>query len=67
MAVLVTCVEAVSTRGIDNLLVPLATFVSLLWMTTMSAASIGFLMVLEVSILGVLALLSHRERHRLPE
>ncbi len=67
LALLVTCVEAISTRGIDNLLVPLATFALLLRLTAMNAASIAVLLAVEVTALGALALLSRRERVRLPE
>lgn len=58
LAVLVTSVEAVSTRGIDNLLAPLATFYLLERMTRLSAGWIAGLLCGELVMLAALALVS---------
>jgi phytol kinase len=67
LALLVTCVEAVSTRGIDNLLVPLATFILLLRLAALNALSIAAPLVVQVAVLGVFLLLSRIRRARLAE
>lgn len=54
LALLVTCVEAVSTRGIDNLLVPVATYGLLVGMTGLNAGAIALLLGVELLTLGTL-------------
>lgn len=62
LALLVTSFEAISLRGNDNLVVPLATFCLLVKMTPYSAAWIAGQLAAQVIILGVLALLALRSR-----
>lgn len=62
LALLVTAFEAISLHGNDNLIVPVATYWLLLKMTPHSAAWIGLQILLELAILGGLALLAWRTR-----
>ncbi|HTE19761.1 MAG TPA: hypothetical protein VK689_15455 [Armatimonadota bacterium] len=60
IALLVTSFEAISLRGSDNLIVPLATFYLLVKMTPYPATRIGLLILSELLILAVVALVAWR-------
>ena len=62
VALLVTSFEAISVRGIDNLVVPLGTFYLLVRMTSRSAESVGHALLVQLAILGVMLLLAWRTR-----
>jgi dolichol kinase len=62
LALLVTIFEAVSLRGNDNLIVPLATYLLLLKMTTKGALFIGLQLVAQLGILVLLIILVWRVR-----
>jgi phytol kinase len=62
IALLVTAFEAISLRGNDNLIVPLATYYFLVKMTPYPAASIGLQILCQLTILAVIALVAWRSR-----
>jgi dolichol kinase len=62
LALIVTCFEAISLGGNDNLLVPLATYYLLLKMTRYPAAWIGSQLLCQLALLGMLLLVGWRCR-----
>lgn len=62
IALLVTALEAISLRGNDNLIAPLATYYFLVKMTPHSAGWVGLQIGAQLAILALLALLAWRSR-----
>jgi len=62
IGLLVTLLEAVSLRGGDNLIVPLATYFLLSRMTPLPADRVGLHIIAQLVIVGLLALLMWRSR-----
>jgi phytol kinase len=62
IALLVTCFEAISVAGIDNLVVPLGTYYLLVKMTPQPAASVGQSLLVQVALLAATLLLAWRTR-----
>jgi len=62
IALLVTLLEAVSIRGGDNLIVPLATYFLLVKMTPLPADQVALHIVAQLLIVGLIALLMWRSR-----
>ncbi len=61
-ALLVTACEAISLRGSDNLIIPLATYYLLVKMTPKSAEWLVGLLLAQIGIIGVIGLLAWRTR-----
>jgi phytol kinase len=62
IALLVTSLEAISLRGNDNLIAPLATYYFLVKMTPYAAGWIGLQILAQLAILALIALLAWRSR-----
>ncbi|TVP76779.1 MAG: hypothetical protein EA352_05040 [Gemmatimonadales bacterium] len=62
LALLVTFFEAISVRGIDNLVVPLGTLYLLVKLTPQDAAAIGAQLAAQLVIIAVIALVAWRFR-----
>lgn len=62
IALLVACFEAISTRGNDNLVVPLGTFYLLLKLTPKPASGIALQLAAQLGLLAVAALVAWRTR-----
>ena len=62
LALLVTSFEAISMRGNDNLIVPLATYYLLLKLTGASAAGIAVQLLVQLGLLAGMLLLARRAR-----
>ena len=62
VALLVTCFEAISLHGSDNLIIPLATYYLLVKMTPRSAEWLDVLLLAQIGIIVVIGLLAWRTR-----
>jgi phytol kinase len=62
VALLVTCFEAISLRGSDNLIIPLATYYLLVKMTARSTEWLGMLLLAQIGVIIVIGLLAWRTR-----
>lgn len=62
IALLVTCFEAISVQGVDNLVVPLGTYYLLLRMTPRPAAQVAESLLVQLALLGAMMLLAWRTR-----
>lgn len=62
IALVVTCFEAISVRGADNLVIPLGTFLLLLKMTPKTAEFIALQLISQIAIIALLVVLAWRSR-----
>jgi len=62
IALLVTCFEAISVQGIDNLVVPLGTYYLLMRMTPRPAPQVAESLLVQLALLGAMMLLAWRTR-----
>jgi len=62
IALLVTCFEAISVQGLDNLVVPLGTYYLLMRMTPRAAPEVATSLLVQLALLGSMMLLAWRTR-----
>ncbi len=63
LALLVTAFEAITTGGIDNLVLPLTTYYLLVKLTPRSSAAIGVQLAVQLGILAAMLLFARRTRY----